>query len=137
MRRALLTLHIVSSVALLGDVAGFFVVSLRAAATDDPALYDVLETFSLVFGIPLSFTALITGIALTRVTKWGVVRHRWVTVKLGVIVSVILVGSFVLGPSVQAQEPLPLLLGSGYDVLALSLATGLSVYRPRLRKVTT
>ena len=137
MRRALLTVHILSSVALLGDVAGFFAVAVRAAATGDPALYDVLELFSIGFGIPLSFTALLSGVALTRVTKWGVVRHRWVTVKLGVIVSVILVGSLVLGPSVEAREPLPLLLGSGYDVLALSLATGLSVYRPRLRKATT
>jgi purine-cytosine permease-like protein len=139
MRRAILFAHILCSVALLGDVAGFFAVAVRAASTDDPALYDVLEMFSLFFGIPLSFGALISGVALTRVTKWGVRKHRWVLAKLVVIVSVILMGAFVLGPSTVAARDgdeaaqLALLLGSGYDVLALSLATGLSVYKPRLR----
>ena len=72
-------------------------------------------------------------------TRWGVLRHRWVTVKLGVILSVILVGAFVLGPAVEAMQTgaggreTTLILGSGYDVLALSLAVGLSVFRPRLR----
>jgi hypothetical protein len=142
MRRALLTAHIVCSVALLGDVAGFLAVAVRAATTDDHSLaaasYDLLAMFSAVFGIPLSFGALLTGLALTRVTKWGVRRHRWVTVKLGLIASVILVGSFVLGPSVAAAQEtgsgsVAILLGSAYDVVALTLATGLSVYKPRLK----
>ena len=145
MRRALLTAHIVLSVALLGDVAGFLAVAVRAAATDDPELaaasYELLEMFSIVFGIPLSFGALLTGIALTRVTRWGVRRHRWVMVKLSLIASVILVGSFVLGPSTATMQEggdaeLALILGSAWDVLALTLAVGLSVYKPRL-KVTT
>jgi uncharacterized membrane protein len=142
MRRALLTAHILCSVALLGDVAGFLAVAIRAETTDDPALaaasYELLEMFSIVFGIPLSFGALITGVLLTRVTKWGIRRHRWVTVKLGLIVSVILMGSFVLGPTTArmqegADAGLMLILGSAYDVLALSLAVGLSVYKPRIR----
>jgi len=143
MRRAILFVHIACSVALLGDVACFLAVSVRAATTDDPALatasYELLEMFSLVFGIPLSFGALLSGLALTTVTKWGVRKHRWVLAKLVVIVSVIFVGALVLGPSTVAARDgdeaarLALILGSGYDVLALSLATGLSVYKPRLR----
>jgi Predicted integral membrane protein (DUF2269) len=141
MRKALLTAHIVCSVALLGDVAAFLAVAVRAATTDDPRLaaasYELLEMFSLVFGIPLSFGALLTGLALTRVTKWSVRRHGWVAFSLGVIVSVILVGSFVLGPSVASMQEggdseLPIILGSAYDVVALTLATALSVYKPRL-----
>jgi hypothetical protein len=65
MRRALLTAHIVCSVALLGDVAGFLAVAVRAATTDDPSVaaasYDLLAMFSVVFGIPLSFGTLLTG----------------------------------------------------------------------------
>ena len=145
MRRAVLTAHILCSVALLGDVAGFLAVAIRAATTDDPALeaasYELLEMFSLVFGIPLSFGALITGVLLTRVSKWGIRRHRWVTVKLGLIVSVILMGSFVLGPTTASMQQggdagLALILGSAYDVLALSLAVGISVYKPRLKPPT-
>jgi uncharacterized membrane protein len=146
MRRALLTTHIICSVALLGDVAGYLAVAIRAATTDDPGLaaasYELLNMFSVVFGIPLSFGALLTGLALTRVTKWGVRRHRWVTTKLLLIVSVILVGALVIGPANARMREggggaeLVLVLASAFDVLALSLATGLSVYKPRL-KVTT
>ena len=131
MRRALLTTHIVCSVGLLGDVAGFLAVAVRAATTDDPRLaaasYELLEMFSLVFGIPLSFGALLSGLALTLVTKWGVRRHRWVTLKLGLILSVILVGSFVLGPSVATMQQggdaeLAIILGASWDLVALTLA---------------
>jgi hypothetical protein len=95
--------------------------------------------FSLVFGIPLSFAALLSGIALGFATKWGVVRHRWVVIKLALIVSVILVGALVIGPSEAAMidgdggQELVLTLGAAYDVLALGLATCLSVFKPRGR----
>jgi hypothetical protein len=93
----------------------------------------------MLFGIPLSFASLGTGLALGLGTKWGVLRHRWVTAKLLLIVSVILVGALVIGPSEAAMldgsggRELVLILASGYDVLALCLATGLSVYKPRRR----
>ena len=50
--------------------------TLRPEATDravfeEFASYDLLATFSLVFGIPLSFTALVTGVILARRSKWG------------------------------------------------------------------
>jgi len=122
MRRALLTTHIVCSVALLGDVACYLAVAIRAATTDDPgfaaAAYELLAMFSLVFGIPLSFGALLSGVALTRVTKWGVRRHRWVTTKLLLILSVILVGALVIGPANAAMRE-----GGGGAELVLILAS--------------
>ena len=138
-RRAVLTTHIIASVGLLGDSAGFTATAIRAASTGDPELYSTLHMFSLVFGIPLSFVALGTGIVLGLSSKWGVLRHGWVTAKLALIISVMLVGSFVIGPSTSAArdgggtgETL-LVLAGVYDVLALSVATGLSVYKPRRR----
>lgn len=143
-RRAVLTAHIVFSVGLLGDVAGFLAVAIRAATTDDPALarasYEVLGMFSVVFGIPLSFGALLTGLTLGLGTKWGVLRYPWVTVKLALIVSVILVGALVLGPAVDAMRrgaggaESRLIAGAAYDVLALTLATGVSVFKPGRRR---
>jgi hypothetical protein len=38
--------------------------------------------FSLVFGIPLSFGALLTGLALGLGTRWGVFTYPWVVGKL-------------------------------------------------------
>jgi hypothetical protein len=87
--------------------------------------------------------SLATGLALSVGTKWGVLRHRWVTVKLLLILSVILVGALVLGPQTAAMidgrdgSEIALVLASAYDVLALSLATGLSVFKPGRRRDRT
>ena len=139
-RRAVLTAHIVASVGLLGEVSGFLAVAVRAAASDDPAFtaaaYDLLAMFSLIFGIPLSFTTLGTGLLLGLGGKWGVFRYPWVTIKLALIVTVILVGATVLGPSVDAMRDGDgdvagrIVAGAAWNVAALLVATGLSVYRP-------
>jgi hypothetical protein len=79
-RRTLLTAHLLLSVGLFGDVAGFLAVAIRAAGTDDPdvarASYDILAMFSTFFGIPLSFGALLTGIGLGLGTKWACFATR-------------------------------------------------------------
>jgi uncharacterized membrane protein len=139
-----LTVHIVASVGLLGDVAAVLAVHIRAATTADPAFadaaYELLQMFSLLFGIPLSLLALITGILLGLSSKWGILRHLWVATKLGLLLSVIAVGTLVLGPGTAAtragedDRQLLLILAAGYDVLVLTLATGLSVFKPRRRR---
>jgi Predicted integral membrane protein (DUF2269) len=139
-RRATLTVHIATSVALLGTCAAIVAINARAATTADPTLaasaYELLTMFPVLFGIPLSFVSLGTGVALGLGSKWRVLRYRWVTAKLVLLVSVILVGALVLGPQTEAMaagrggsEPM-LALASAYDVIALCLATGLSVYKP-------
>ena len=142
-RKAVLTVHIVASVGLLGDAAGFLAVAIRAATTADAAFadacYRVLQMFGIVFGIPLSVATLATGIALGVGTKWGVFRYPWVTAKLALVVSVMAVGALVLGPSVQAMldgtadAEAAIVAAAAYDVAALCLATGLSVFKPGRR----
>jgi uncharacterized membrane protein len=138
-----LTVHIAVSVGLLGDSAGFLAVAIRAARTDDPALaaasYELLEMFSLVFGIPLSVATLVSGVALGLGTKWGVLRYPWVVAKLVLVVTVMLVGGIVIGPALDDVRRGPgggeieLIAASAYDVAALALATGLGVYKPGRR----
>jgi hypothetical protein len=139
-RRVVLTAHIIVSVGLLGDSAGFLAVAIRGATTTDAELarasWELLNMFSLLFGIPLSVAALITGLTLGLGSKWGVLRHQWVTIKLLLIISVMMVGGLVISPASDAM-----LQGTGggednligaaiYDVLALATATALSVYKP-------
>jgi len=143
-RRAVLTVHIVASVGLLGDVAAVLAINVRAAATSDPAVassyYELLEMFSMLFGIPLSFVALLSGLTLGLGTKWGVLRSPWVTAKLLLLLSVILVGAFAIGPATsemsdgRGDAETLLIAAAGWDVLALTLATGLSVYKPGGRR---
>ena len=58
--------------------------------------------FPVLFGIPLSLTSLATGLVLGLGSKWGVFRYRWVTAKLLLNLSVILVGAFLIGPTTAA-----------------------------------
>jgi hypothetical protein len=125
-------------------VAAVLAVNVRAATATDPgfasASYELLQMFSLVFGIPLSFTALISGLALGLGSKWGVLRHAWVTAKLVLLMSVILVGALVVGPATNEMRngtgdaETVLTAAAAWEVVALTLATVLSVYKPRRRR---
>lgn len=141
-RRWWLTAHIIVSVGLLGDSAGFLAVALQATRSTDAVFADagfqMLETFAFVFGIPLSVLALLTGLILGWSSTWGVFRYPWVMLKLTLILTVMLVGTFVLpdletlragGSGVDAR----LIAGSCYDVAALSTATALAVFKPGRR----
>jgi hypothetical protein len=139
-RHTVLTAHIVFSVALLGDSAGFLAVAIRTSTLDDPALVRdslmTLNMFSLVFGIPLSFAALLTGIALGLGTRWGVFRYPWVVIKLALIVGVLLVGSFIISPASSqmldgdGDTTGRLITGAAIDVIALTAAATLAVFKP-------
>ena len=139
-RHALLTVHIMTAVGLLGDSAGFLAVALRISATSDPTarveLVQVLNMFSVVFGIPLSFAALLSGVALGFTSRWGVFRYPWVTAKLVLILSVMAVGGIFIGPAITemldggSDTSGQLIAAASYDVAALATATGLSVFKP-------
>jgi hypothetical protein len=139
-RQAVLTAHIIMSVGLLGDSAGFLAIAIRAAGTDDPELMmesvRVLGMFSVVFGIPLSVGTLLSGVLLGVGTKWGVFRYPWVTAKLLLVITVMLVGGLVIGPAQGTMledggDATPrLIAAAAYDVCALMLATALSVFKP-------
>jgi hypothetical protein len=142
-RNALLAAHIVFSVGLLGDSAGYLAVAVRTSTLDDPALVldsvKTLNMFSLVFGIPLSFAALLTGVALGRGTRWGVFRYPWTVAKLMLIVTVLVVGAFVITPASDqmldggGDRTGLLIAAAAYDVVALAVATTLAVFKPGRR----
>jgi hypothetical protein len=65
-----------------------------------------------------------------------VFRYPWVVVKLTLIVSVMVVGGVVIGPAENAMmdggadASRQLMAAGAYDVLALAVATALSVFKP-------
>jgi hypothetical protein len=137
-RNAVLVLHIAASVAILGDSAAFLAIALRArtqSAADAHASYEILGMLSLAFGIPMSFVALGTGVILGLGTRWGVFRYPWVIAKLALLISVMAVGGFVLGPAEDAALDGTggtgmLVAGATWDILALLTAITLSVFKP-------
>lgn len=131
---ALITGHIVISVGLLGDSAGFLAVAIRRAMSDDVAFRaatrEILAMFALYFGIPLSFLALLSGVTLAVSTRWGLFRYPWVIAKITLILSVIIVGTTLIRPVIQpGAQPsdIALVAGGAWDVLALLCATALAV----------
>jgi hypothetical protein len=139
-RKPLLAVHIISSVGLLGSTSASLLLAITAATTDDETLadatYELMATAGMVFGIPLSFLALISGILLGLRGRWGVLRYRWTAIKLGLNVGVIVCGALLVGPGVEARldgdgSAWGLAAAVGANVTMLVAATVVSVFRPR------
>jgi cytochrome c biogenesis protein CcdA len=141
LRKIVMTIHVVGSVGLLGSVATLLLFAIIAATTDDAELaesaYRLMSAETMAFGIPLSFTSLLSGIALGLGTRWGVLRHWWTTLKLGAIVAVILMGALVIGPAIEAMRDDPnagaewrILLAASLDVALLGTSVALSIFKP-------
>jgi hypothetical protein len=150
-RKFALTSHVVSSVGWLGAVAVFLALSVVGLTGRDAptvrAAYLAMESIGWYVLVPLSFASLLTGLIQALGTKWGLFRHYWVVVKLGIN----LVATFVLLMYMQTlaslaevardsassgddlsglQSPSPA-LHAGAALLLLLVAAILSVYKPR------
>ena len=105
-RKAVLTVHVSVSVALIGVTASVLILALTAAgaerAGDAHALYSSTQTLAFALAIPFSLTSLATGLVLGLGTRWGVLSYWWVTTKLALQLAIILTGALVVRPSVQA-----------------------------------
>jgi hypothetical protein len=134
---------VISSVGLLGASSALLVLAITASGTSDPELSHsaatLVQTFGFVFGIPLSFTGLFTGIALGLGTKWGVLRYPWVMTKLALLVTTILSGALLIGTSADRMVSGEgggglLIAAASYNVAALLTSTVLSIYKPGRRR---
>lgn len=144
-RRTVTAIHIVASVGLLGSSAAMLLTTVAAARTTDPAFaraaYTLARTQTLVFGIPLSFAALISGVSLGRGTRWGVLRYWWTTAKLALLVLAILCGALVIRPLLDqrlrgAGDGWALVAAVAANAGMLAGAAVVSVFKPggRLRR---
>jgi hypothetical protein len=101
-RKAVLTVHVGVSVALIGVTASVLIVALTAAgaesAGDAHALYSSAQTLAFALAIPFSLMSLATGLALGLGTRWGVLTYWWVTSKLALQLAIILTGALVVRP---------------------------------------
>jgi hypothetical protein len=146
-RKALLTLHIGASVALIGSGAGITALSLIAigeSAADAHVIYTSARTLVFTLGIPLSFISLLSGIAMGLGTRWGVLRHRWVVAKLGLQLAIIACGALVIRPVMdqlidggeRGTAEWTMVAGAAFNTACAMTAVGLAVFKPggRLRR---
>lgn len=155
-RHTLLVLHYVSSVGWLGGGLCQLTLNVVALATGDPVLRHAAHEIAHVFDISvlalLALGSAATGILLAWRGRWGLLRYRWIVVKLvltGVLIvyTPVWVGGWV-GEAISATAHGP--GGAGYPavrteltassvgiVTTLVLVTVISVVKPwgRTRRV--
>jgi hypothetical protein len=90
--RFLLAAHIVVSVSWLGVVIGKLALGVAAVLSDTATLatqrFGATGVLDLAFR-PLAILTVLTGVALSLGTKWGLLRYFWVATKLVLTVGVI------------------------------------------------
>jgi hypothetical protein len=147
LRRLTLTTHVTSSVGWVGAVIAFLALAVIGLTSQNEAtvrgVYLVMAPAAWFVLVPLAHAALLTGIALSLGTTWGLIRHYWVVLKLGItsfctLILMIYMGTFRQMAGVAAdpivelglvRNPSPMV----HAILALILllmATILAVYKP-------
>ena len=147
LRRFTFTTHVASSVGWVGAVIVFLALAVIGLTSDDEATargaYLVMAPAAWFALVPLAHASLLSGIALSLGTRWGLFRHYWVVAKLVItvfstVILLIYMGTFrqmagvAADPAVQlglVRNPSPLLHASLALVLLLA-ATVLGVYKP-------
>lgn len=147
LRKFTYTAHLTSSVAWIGAVIVFIAMAGVALTSHDGATvrgaYLIMAPAAWFALVPLAHVSLLTGIALSLGTAWGLIRHDWVVLKLGItvfctVILVIYMGTFrqmagmAADPFVDldaVRNASPLLHASVALVLLLA-ATVLGVYKP-------
>lgn len=86
LRRLTYTTHITSSVGWVGAVLVFLALAVIAVTSEDErtvrGAYLVMAPAAWFVLVPLAHASLLTGIALSLGTAWGLFRHYWVVLKL-------------------------------------------------------
>lgn len=149
LRKLALTTHVTSSVGWLGAVVGFLALAVAGVSDRDPqmvrAAYLAMHLITWFVIVPFSVATLVTGLVQSLGTTWGLFRHYWVVAKLGltVLATIILLvhtqpigrvaavaAEMVLSASDLRQLRIQLIADAGAALMALLVATTLSIYKP-------
>ncbi len=150
LRKFALTAHVTASVGWLGAVAAFLALAIAGLTSGDTqmvrAAYLAMGLTGWFVIVPLSLASLLTGLVQALGTTWGLFRHYWVLAKLlitvvatilllvhmqpvGHLARVVAVTTLVSGQ--LAGMRVQLVADAAAALVALLMATGLSVYKPR------
>lgn len=148
--RFALTLHVLFSVGWLGAVAVFLALSIVGLTSMSETLvrgaYLAMNVTALYVIVPLSLASFVSGIVQSLGTPWGLFRHYWVVAKL--LITTVSTALLILHlqpighlASVVAETTpakgdlagmrIQLVATSAAAVVALVVATALSIYKPR------
>ncbi|MBQ0906506.1 hypothetical protein [Micromonospora sp. U21] len=140
-RKALLTLHLVTSLGWLGADLTLLTLGVAAQRGADPAVvYPVAALVGTVLFAPLSVLVWLVGVASALLTPWGLLRYRWVLAKL--VITTVMVGLVLflltpnlrhagaLGAALPARDRADLVIAPAVSTSLMIIVTVLSTYKP-------
>lgn len=148
-RKLLLTLHVATTVSVLGMDLVLLALGIASLGGADPrTIYPAAHLVGAWLVAPLAVLALGTGLLLGVLTPWGVLRFWWVAIKL--VITVVLTGvvllvlvprlgalaSAVIGPAPRALmigERVPLVVAPAIASTLLVVNVGLAIFKPKWR----
>src|SRR3954469_7202290 len=90
LRKLVLTVHLTVSVGWIGAVVAYLALGVAAVTSPDPqtvrAAWIAMELTGWYVIVPLALAALLTGIVMALGTPWGLFRHYWVLISLGLTI---------------------------------------------------
>lgn len=151
-RTGLLTVHVVTAVALVGTDLVLVALGVSGVRGADPrTVYPAASLVESWLIAPLVIVTLGTGVIQAATGPWGLVRYWWTTIKLATTAAFTLLVLFVLAPRLAGTataavaghtfttaDRLPLALVPGVAVAAVivNVVLGLTKPRARLRRGT-
>ena len=86
LRKFALTAHVISSVGLLGAIAGFLALAVAGLTSQNDqmvrATYLAMDLIARFVILALALASLLSGLIQSVGTPWGLFRHYWVLAKL-------------------------------------------------------
>lgn len=147
LRKFVLAVHITCSVGWIGAVVAYLVLGVSAVTSSDAltvrAAWIAMELTGWFAIVPLALASLLTGLIISLGTAWGLFRHYWVLLSLGLTIlsTVVLLLHM---PTVSATADMVRVAegthigGHGGDLfhpsvglLVLLVITALNIYKPR------
>jgi uncharacterized membrane protein len=144
-RRAILAVHVASSACWLGLALGLLALAITAITTGSAPTVEAacraMKVFTDWLVIPLALLTLLSGLALSLGTPWGLARHRWVYTKFWLTLVTTGASILALRPGVNAAvttvaagttlpHPTDLVAGPVVSLTAYLFMTVISVLKP-------
>jgi hypothetical protein len=147
LRKLTLAAHLTVSLGWIGAVVAYLALGIAAATGQDAqtvrAAWIAMELTGWYVIVPLALAAFLTGLIMALGTPWGLFRHYWILLSLGltVLATVVLLLHMPtvtsLADQARSADAAHLsrlggdLVHPGLGLVVLLVITGLNVYKPR------
>lgn len=146
--KLMLTAHVTFSLGWFGTVAAFLVLSIAGVTANEQvvkACYLAMDLIAWFVILPFCLCSLITGLAQSLFTNWGLLKHWWILVKfiltlIATIVLLVHMQPISYLAKIASESPLTLtelsalrirlIADAGAAMLVLLATTTISVYKP-------